>query len=211
MWVAVFAGAMAYLESAVVVYLRQIYYPQGFDFPLATAATATILIEIGREAATIVMLIAIGVFCGRTRLQRFAYLMLAFGLWDIFYYVWLKLFIGWPESLLTWDVLFLIPLPWIGPVLAPVLVSAALIGAGLWIILREELGSLPRFPRWVWWAEIGCGAAIIAAFLWDAKNIVKGGYPAPFRWDIYAAGLIMGVALFLWHIVPGIRDKSPQR
>jgi hypothetical protein len=34
-WLAVFSMAMGYLESAVVVYLRKLYYPDGFKFPLA--------------------------------------------------------------------------------------------------------------------------------------------------------------------------------
>ena len=29
-----YAVAMGYLEAAVVVYLRAIYYPEGFSFPL---------------------------------------------------------------------------------------------------------------------------------------------------------------------------------
>jgi len=189
---------MAYLEAAVVVYLRMIYYPLGFDFPLKAMATATLFIEVGREVATIAMLAAIGIFCGRTRIERFAYLMLAFGLWDISYYVWLKVFIGWPASLLTWDILFLIPLPWVGPVLAPVLVSVALILAALYLISREDRGTAVHFPHWAWCAEIMAGLVIIAAFLWDARNIIAGGHPHPFRWEVFLTGLLAGLIIFAW-------------
>src|SRR5882724_9621043 len=141
MWLGVlnataYAVAMAYLESAIVVYLRRLYYPQGlsfpltiadieglrylmahqsvFDFPLAIIDTPTLLLELGREAATMVMLATVGIAAGRTKVGKFAYFLLLFGVWDIWYYIWLKVFLGWPASLLTWDVLFLIPVPWVG-------------------------------------------------------------------------------------------------
>ena len=201
--------AMAYLEAAVVVYLRLIYYPHGFDFPLKAIPTATILIELGREAATIAMLAAIGIFCGRTGIERFAYVMLSFGLWDILYYVWLKLFIGWPVSLLTWDILFLIPLPWVGPVLAPILVSLAMIITALYLIAGEDRGIRYHFPRWVWWAEIVAGLVIIASFLWDARNISAGGHPRPFHWEVFLAGLMAGLVIFIWQVRANRSAESP--
>jgi hypothetical protein len=198
LWVILFAAAMAYLESAVVVYLRALYYPHGFDFPLVMAPLDAVLaVEIGREAATIVMLVAIGILCGRSPLERFAWVMLSFGIWDIMYYVWLKVFIDWPASLLTWDILFLIPVPWIGPVLAPVLVSLALIGAGLWIIIAIARSIVLKLPWWAWWAEIGAGLIIIISFVLDVKQVVAGGYPHPFRWEIFLAGLIGGLGVFV--------------
>lgn len=196
-WVTLFGIAMAYLEAAVVVYLRMIFYPQGFDFPLAPGPSSTIFIELGREAATILMLIAIGALCGRSPLERFAYLLYSFGVWDILYYVWLKVQIGWPPSLFTWDLLYLIPVPWVGPVIAPVLVSAAMIGAALVIIRRQEAGTTPAFPRWAWWLEVAAGMLIILSFIRDAGNVTAGGYPHSFPWDIFACGLVGGVILFI--------------
>jgi hypothetical protein len=195
-WVTVFAIAMAYLESAIVVYLRMLYYPQGFDFPLAAAPNSIIFIEIGREAATMIMLVAIGFFCGRSPIERFAYLLYSFAVWDVGYYVWLKIFIGWPPSLLTWDVLFLIPLPWIGPVLAPLLVSFAMMWAGVWIIKRQDQGITPRFSFRTWCAEIVCGLSIIFSFLWDIRNVMQGVYPRPFRWEYFFPGLCAGSVIF---------------
>jgi hypothetical protein len=196
-WIVVFAAAMAYLEAAVVVYLRQIFYPEGFAFPLKPGPSPIMTVELGREAATIVMLAAVGILVGRSKIERFAILLICFGIWDIMYYAWLKLLIGWPESLLTWDILFLIPLPWVGPCLAPMLVSAVMIWVGFWIVSREDRGMTPRFPRWAWWAEIAAGLIIIGSFIWDAPNIVAGGLPAPFRWDLFSAGLIAGTVLFI--------------
>ena len=47
-WLTIYAVAMAYVESAVVVYLRALYYPQGFDFPLAPMPPGMMALEIGR-------------------------------------------------------------------------------------------------------------------------------------------------------------------
>ncbi len=106
---------MAYLESAIVVYLRLLYYPEGFIFPIKIIPNEIFLIELGRELATIFMLASISFLIGARFVDRFSYFLFAFGVWDIFYYVWLKLFINWPDSLLTDDLLFLIPVPWISP------------------------------------------------------------------------------------------------
>jgi len=128
--VTIFAIAMAFLEAAVVEYLRQLYYPEGFSFPLKMIPMNIYFVELGREAATIIMLAAIGYLAGKNFLTRFSAFIIAFGVWDIFYYVFLKLILNWPSSLFDWDILFLIPLPWIGPVLAPVIISVLLIFAG---------------------------------------------------------------------------------
>ncbi|MBK6833902.1 MAG: hypothetical protein IPG89_06345 [Bacteroidetes bacterium] len=65
------------------------------------------------------MLVGAGIIAGKTRLTRFAYFIIAFAIWDIFYYVFLYVLLQWPESLFTWDILFLVPVPWTGPVIAP--------------------------------------------------------------------------------------------
>lgn len=114
-----FAVAMGFLEATVVVYLRAIYYPTGFTFPLVSMAPQLVVAELLREAATLVMLLAPAALLSRNRLERFAWFCWAFAVWDLFYYVFLKVLLGWPESLLTWDVLFLLPTVWVGPVLAP--------------------------------------------------------------------------------------------
>lgn len=126
-WVTVFSIAMGFLETAVVIYLRKLYYPNGFAFPLSPIDPSIASTELWREFATIIMLISIGALAGRNRAERFGYFLYSFAVWDICYYIFLKVFINWPESLLTWDILFLIPVPWVGPVIAPVIVSATMI------------------------------------------------------------------------------------
>ncbi len=145
--VIVFAVAMAYMEAAVVVYLqRALDITPDQLFPLRGPEMVGDLaaIEVGREFATLVMLAGIGWLTGRSWLERLAWAAVAFGVWDVFYYVWLWIFVGWPHSPGTWDVLFLIPVPWVGPVWAPVVVSAALVGFGLAAARRAERGVALR-------------------------------------------------------------------
>jgi hypothetical protein len=115
LWLTLFSIAMGYMESAIVVYLRKIYYPDGFQFPLTPIEVHIRLTEILREAATLIMLITIGIVAGKTKLQRFSFFIFCFGIWDIFYYVFLKMLLGWPATIFDWDILFLIPVPWVGP------------------------------------------------------------------------------------------------
>ena len=126
--VSVFALAMAWMEAATVVYLRtltsRIQPYQATPLPVSVGLGQ---IEIVREAATMVMLLTVGLLAGRTWRSRLAYGMIAFGVWDIFYYVFLAIMTGWPRSIMDWDVLFLIPLPWWGPVLSPVLIALLLV------------------------------------------------------------------------------------
>lgn len=137
-WLTLFSVAMGFMESAVVIYLRKIYYPAGFEFPLVPIEPAIAVVEFLREAATIIMLAGIGILAGRTRSEKFGWFIFCFAVWDIFYYVFLKLFLGWPASLLTWDILFLIPVPWVGPVLAPCIVSLSLAAWGILIAIGNE-------------------------------------------------------------------------
>ncbi|HUT71233.1 MAG TPA: hypothetical protein VMW89_11200 [Desulfatiglandales bacterium] len=214
-WVAIFAVAFAWVESAVVVYLRKIYFDGVFSFPLTVVweegkhvIDPLVKIEFGREIATIIMLVAVGWVAGRTRFQRFCLFMIAFGIWDIFYYIWLYVMVGWPESLMTWDLLFYVPLPWVGPVLTPVLIAAAMVGAGLLIIRYEDKGYV---IRWRWYdvaVEIACGLLLVAAFCWDWKNILqvpgditRTGIPNPFGWWLYVPAFLFSLVYF------GIRLK----
>ena len=196
-WLSVFAVAMAFLESAVVVYLRALYYPAGFDFPLQPMPQAMALIEIGREAATVVMLLAVAVLATPDKWERFFAFSIAFGVWDIFYYIWLWVFLGWPPSLLTWDVLFLIPVPWLGPVLAPVLVSVALIGCALWLWVERRLGLLLSFSPAHWTAAITGGCLVLVSFMLDFQTALNAQLPSAFHWEVFGAGMAIAIgALF---------------
>ena len=147
--VCIFSIAMGFLESAVVIYLRELYYPSGFKFPLIALPANITLVEIIREASTMIMLVLIGFFAGKNTTQRFSFFLFSFAVWDIFYYLFLKVFTGWPESLFTWDLLFLIPLPWIGPVITPCILSLTMILTPSFLLTSREicadLGSFSCF------------------------------------------------------------------
>ena len=189
-----FGVAMAVLESAVVVYLqRALGMETGVLFPLRDPAGVGDLaaIEVGREAATLAMLAAIGWVAGRSGLERLAWTAVAFGTWDILYYAWLWVFIGWPPSLATWDLLFLIPMPWAGPVWSPVAVSLALIGFGLTAAARLRAGRPVRVGGAQRAAGIAGGAVVVLAFCWNAPLLLAGGVPTDFPWPVFAAGMTL--------------------
>ena len=190
LWVVLYAIAMAAVESAVVVYLRALH--QG-TAPLTVLMheipAPLIAIEVGREFATLVMLLAVAGVAGRNTWEGFLYLALAFGVWDIFYYIWLWVFIGWPPSLLTWDVLFLIPVPWLGPVLAPVIVSLCLVAGSLWLLGRSALRLSSRA-----WVLAGVGAGLVLlSFTIDYHYALVRTDPPRFRWELFLAGIVIGV------------------
>jgi hypothetical protein len=208
--VAVFAIAFAWVEGAIVVYLREIYFGGSFSFPVVMqwqegklVVDRLMRIEFVREIATIVMLVAVGWAAGKTPWQRFCLFMIAFGVWDIFFYIWLKVMIGWPESLMTWDLLFFVPLPWVGPVISPVLIALAMIAAGSLIIYFEEKGHSISW-RWFDFVIISvCGLLLIVAFCWDWKNIMRlpgdelrTGIPNPFAWWLYLPVYLFSIAYF---------------
>ncbi len=207
-----FGIAFGYLEAAVVSYLRALHEPArqrfypgrppGELFPLLTIEQAQaagpeqpkiLIIEIGREAATIVMLAAIALAGADNAGQWAAAFAIAFGTWDIAFYAFLKVLLDWPAALSTWDILFLIPIPWVGPVLAPVIVSASMIAAGLWHLRREAIGERMQLGI-LQWVGIVLGAfVIVTSFTLDHRSIMAGGMPRPFNWTIFGWGMAIGV------------------
>jgi hypothetical protein len=191
-WIALFAIAMAFVETTVVVYLRKLYYPQGFNFPLnLTIPSDIIVIETVREICTIIMLLMVAFLAAKKIYQRFAYFIFAFAVWDIFYYIWLKVLIAWPASLLTQDLLFLIPVPWMSPVLAPILVSLSMILLSLVIV-----NFSPKKIRKREWFLLILGTVIIfSSFIWDyAFAIIRDGFISKFS-NAFLAKEFMDVIL----------------
>ena len=192
-----FAIAMAYFEAAVVVYLRQLYYPEGFSFPLRIAPTNIIIIELIREVSTLVMLVAVAAVAARRFWERFGYFVMMFGVWDIFFYVWLKATINWPSSLVEWDVLFLLPIPWIGPVIAPVLVALMMAIAGFLIIRSFAQGHTFRPTPLGWLLAITGTAAILYSFMRDTGAGFHEQMPQPYLYYLLAIGLVLYIAGFV--------------
>lgn len=199
-WVGLFAISMAYLESAVVAYLRRLYGISDLILSVPPFDPQIGAIELGRELATLVMLLAVGWAAGKKFQSRLGFAIFAFGLWDIFYYFWLRVFIGWPRSALDPDLLFLIPLPWWGPVLAPVLVAALMAVGGVRAVLLDERGIEARFGL-AQWAALGSGVMILLyTFMADALAALPADTetlsrlkPTPFNWPIYLVGFCLAV------------------
>jgi len=210
-----FGTAFGYLEAAVVSYLRLLHEPARLRFyptrppdelfPLltldqlraaGTQQTHTLVTEVGREAATLVMLAAIALAVARNAGEWAAAFVVAFGVWDIAFYLFLKLLLGWPASLFTWDILFLIPVPWVGPVLAPALVSLAMIVAGVWHLRREARAEPVRIGLAHWIGILGGAAVIILTFAMDYRNVMSAGLPRPFSWTVFALGLLVGLGSY---------------
>ena len=148
--VVAFSIAFGFVESAVVVYIRELYYPEGFGFPLKPMAFHIIVTELFRELSTLVILLCIGIIAGRTFAEKLAYFILSFAIWDIFYYIFLKALINWPDSLLAWDILFFIPTTWVGPVIAPVINSITMIILAVIIIFFTHKGVNVKFGLLIW-------------------------------------------------------------
>ncbi len=192
LWVSIFSAAFGMVEAIVVVYLRSLYYPEGFVLPLKPIGQSHLIAELFREFSTILMLVAVGALAGRSRWQKFAFFIIAFGIWDIFYYVWLKVFLDWPASLLDWDILFLLPVPWIGPVLAPVLISLLMIAAGVLILRREQKEPFSPAAAWVVLSSAGV-AVILFTFMSDLDATIRSSLPKPYSYLLFSAGFFMMV------------------
>ena len=195
--VGLFAAAMAYIESAVVVYLRALYGIDDLLRDLPPLPDQYTLIEVGREAATLVMLATVGWIAGRRWQDRIGYAVFAFGAWDILYYAWLVVFIGWPGGLLDWDILFLIPLPWWGPVLSPMLIASLLVAGGALAVVRAERDQVLGFTPVDW--GVAAGGAVLALYLFmaDALRALPGGIeavsqarPTQFNWPLFLIALL---------------------
>ncbi|MDZ7264770.1 MAG: hypothetical protein ONB16_09315 [candidate division KSB1 bacterium] len=196
-WVLFFGICMAYLESAVVVYLRELYYPDGFNFPIQFIPVPMAIIELGREAATIFMLLAIAFLTGKNAWTRLAYFMFSFGVWDIWYYIWLKIFLNWPESLFTWDLLFLIPVPWTGPVIAPILVSLSLIAGAIVVLNFESKGFEFKLTRKEWQVLVIAPAVIFISFILEAPKVLRLEAPSVYHWELLFIGEVIGIIILL--------------
>ena len=196
LWVGLFGASFGYVEAAVVVYLRALYSREGITFPLQPMPDAMVTVEAVREAATLVMLVAVGILAGRGRWGRFGAFLLAFGVWDITYYLWLKVTINWPSSLFEWDVLFLLPLPWLGPVIAAISIALIMVVGGSWLVIGEEHGM--QFAlSWKSFVAGAIGTAVLLySFMYDTGASLRGGTPQPYPYWMLGVGLIGYVAGF---------------
>lgn len=226
-WLALFAASMGIFEAIIVVYLRMLFFPDGFSFPLGVELPGILMTEIVREACTMLMLLAVAAVSARGFNRRLGAFLFVFGVWDILYYAALKFSLGWPPSLLTWDVLFLIPVTWIGPVLAPLIVAVTMAGFGAWLVNNGDRARISP----VSWTVLCFGAFnIFSAFIQDyTVMIVSGGFlprlfsllndpefmalasshvPGSFNWILFAIGEAFVIA-GIWLVAARGGSRTP--
>ena len=202
--VVAFAVAMAWMESATVYYLRTLvdriepYQPN----PLPIQGVLG-QVELVREAATLVMLLTLGMLAGRTWRARWGYSAVAFGTWDILYYVFLRVMCGWPRSVFDWDVLFLLPLPWWGPVLAPVSIAVLMIVWGT-IVTESPRANEPPVTASVWTLNATGIALALYVFMADSlqqlprlRDGMTYALPTSFNWPLFVPALVLMAAPLL--------------
>jgi hypothetical protein len=213
--VVAFAVAMAWVEAASVFYIRalvdRIEPYQANPLPLNPALGN---VELWREAATLVMLATLGLLAGRTWRRRVGYAALAFGIWDIFYYVFLRLISGWPKSLLDWDILFLLPLPWWGPVLAPISIALVMIVWGTLVTQSDEVAAGSRRAWALGWVGIVLALAVFMTDAWlalpNGRQAVMAVLPTTFNWPLFWVALLLMASPALHHVafVPTKNDLT---
>ena len=194
--VTLFSIAFAYIESAVVVYLRVIFHADGFSFPLEifdldSLGRRLMLTEVGREAATLVLIWTGAWLFGKKTQERWAYFVMIFAVWDIFYYVWLKVLLNWPATIMDWDVLFLIPMIWASPVLYPVLVSLGMLAVAVAILWRNAQDQPVRLSWPEWAAIIGGCVVIVVSFCLGGTHATEDNYADYFYMPLFAAGYVV--------------------
>ena len=208
-----FSIALGYIDAAVVVYLRTIFFPEGFVFPLLGFGVGQLWdkllpTETGREAAVFLVIFIAVCLLSRQPQQRFAYFLLIFAVWDVFYYVWLKLLTGWPASVMDWDILFLMPAVWASPVLAPLLISLAMIVCAVVILYRCSVGRplQAALPDLV--GAAFAGFVMVLSFCIAGQYISETSYCSHFYWLVFALGYVSAIALFLKCL---FKKESPQK
>lgn len=191
-----FACAMGVLEAICVIYLRRLILPEGLA-PGHAPARLGRHVELIREASTLVMLTAVAGLAGSNIRSRLSAFFVMFGVWDILYYAGLKGLAHWPASWFTWDCLFLIPKPWYGPVLAPVVISAYFIWVCGWVFLREEAGRGIRISALSWFMQAAGLVLWYVSFVKDTGAVLAHGYKGViYSWPLFMCGLVCCAAGF---------------
>ena len=181
---------MGLLEAICIIYVRRLG-----PFHAASSPETHHHFETIREACTLIMLVAVAALAGIDARSRIGCFFFAFGLWDIFYYVGLKWLANWPSSLLAWDCLFLIPKPWYGPVLAPILISGYLITACCFQHWRETRGTPLQWSARVLLLQLAAGVVWYYSFTEHTEQILSVGFGGvTYSWSLFLVGVLLGVA-----------------
>ncbi len=189
--IVIFSIGLAYIEAVVVVYLRTIFFPEGFVFPLVDFSSDDkrwlqfLGIETCREGATLAVILCSSWLFGKDFRTRLAYFLTIFSVWGIFYYIWLKVLLGWPSSIMEWDILFLIPVTWAGPVLAPVIISLTMLTGAMLILRRESCEQPLRISRVSAYGFILISLLFAGHFCYAGMHVSQIDYKSYFNWLIF--------------------------
>ena len=221
LWITVFAVSMGFFESSVVIYLRQIIYPAGFAFPLHFIDKNLASTEMIREAFSLLMILSVSSLTGKSAITKFACFIYCFAVWDIFFYLFLKILTGWPESFMTTDILFLLPVMWIGPVLAPLIISLIMILFALLIFYFSSIHPQVHLENREILMLTAGALLLVISFTADYTRFLFNHYPfiniwtrpanefiklsinytpGNFYWAVYLLGIIIiltGIGLFI--------------
>jgi len=181
---------IGWFEASVVVYLRQIFYPGGFQFPLVAMPLRLLGVEVAREACSLALLAGVAWLAGRRLAERIGAFLLLFGIWDLTYYGVLKFVLDWPAGLGTWDILFLIPVPWASPVWAPVIVAAEFVAAGSYLVWTGDRARAYRATDVI--VLLASAATIVATFLAEWRAVADERVPQAFPTWLFWTGVVVG-------------------
>ncbi len=188
---------IGWFEAAIVVDLRALFYPNGFTFPMVVMPNRLLGVEVAREACSLVLLAAIAWLAGQRRAERWGAFLILFGIWDLVYYVVLKLILDWPAGmdLGTWDILFLIPLPWSGPIWAPALVAVEFVVIGSYVFFTGDRQR--EYTRFDVGVIVSACIIIVGSFMAEWRAIAESRTPEHFPVGIFALGVLLGTARFI--------------
>lgn len=193
--------AFGMIEASVVIYLRPFFAPADSPFSLVllnpegmTALQRTLLtVEAWREIATLLLIAGAAAVAARSLLHWAAYFVFTFAVWDIFYYIWLSVRIGWPQTLMQWDILFLIPKMWLAPVLVPLLISVMGIVMSMVVVRTLDLRRSVHMAFYHW------TPVCLALLLWLISFLNKSdkgmtSFPESYSWWLFVLGMIFCIA-----------------
>ena len=203
---------LAFIEAVVALYLRTIFFPEGFVFPLVDFISDQrwlqfLRIETCREGAILAVLLCSSWLFGKDFRTRLAYFLTIFAVWDIFYYIWLKVLLGWPSSIMEWDILFLFPVIWAGPVLAPVIIALTMLTGAMFILRRKSCGQPLRISRVSVYGFILISLLFAGHFCYAGMHISQIDYKSYFNWLIFF-GCEVAAIILIFQCMKKIGDTN---
>lgn len=184
------------VEAGLVTLYRALLDPAGTAFPLLSLPERVLPVEQARELATLVLLGSAARLFSPRPTTAFAAFLVLFGLWDLVYYAALHLFMGWPRHLGDWDLLFLVPVPWMAPVWAPMLLALVMTAVGGLALHQESRGVRLQIGPWHAAAAVLGGSLCIASFVIDPGARRLEAIPQSFPSLLFGLGLVLGLVGF---------------